>query len=363
MAVGPLVQPHAARSLRDAACSLAASPRCDCGGRSRARHGEEPYDLIYQFSSIEKLAVPASVATRGAARDPPRDPCRGRAAVADRRAPAGPALPARVTRSRSSSSIMFAARARAEDARFAVPACSCASAACSATTWSTTMAFPQRTRSSSPTPCASSGFPRPAGRSENRRRILVLGRIAVRKGIEDVVAVATALLERGVDVRVRVVGGPSLWSDYTKLLEDLPAENAEYAGPVGASRDPGGARRKRPAAAGQQVRAVCADRRRGAGGGSARRRHQRGGSDRSAWTARSSSRFRRATCRRWPQRSSTMLERLRAEPTVMRSTARAEAERLFAPEVVCEQISAALERLVERAQSGNRHLTPAPALK
>jgi hypothetical protein len=32
----------------------------------------------------------------------------------------------------------------------------------------------------------------------------------------------------------------------------------------------------------------------------------------------------------------------------MRTTAREEAERLFAPDVVCEQISTALERLVHR---------------
>ena len=41
-------------------------------------------------------------------------------------------------------------------------------------------------------------------------RILVLGRISVRKGIEDVIAVARTLQGRGVDVRVRVLGGPSL---------------------------------------------------------------------------------------------------------------------------------------------------------
>jgi glycosyltransferase involved in cell wall biosynthesis len=67
--------------------------------------------------------------------------------------------------------------------------------------------------------------------------VLVLGRIAVRKGVEDVIAVAKLLLERGVPVRIRLVGGPSLWSDYTKLLEDLP-ENAEYVGEMAASAMP-----------------------------------------------------------------------------------------------------------------------------
>ena len=62
--------------------------------------------------------------------------------------------------------------------------------------------------------------------------VLVLGRVAMRKGVEDVISVAHALLERGVDARVRVVGGPDLSSDYRKLLEELPAENAEYAGRI-----------------------------------------------------------------------------------------------------------------------------------
>jgi len=41
----------------------------------------------------------------------------------------------------------------------------------------------------------------------------------------------------------------------------------------------------------------------------------------------------------------TMLERLSARPHEIRATARAEAERLFASDVVCRQISEALERL------------------
>jgi glycosyltransferase involved in cell wall biosynthesis len=44
-----------------------------------------------------------------------------------------------------------------------------------------------------------------------------------------------------------------------------------------------------------------------------------------------------------------MLDRLRARPGELRTKARAEAERLFAPDLVCEQISAALERVVEDA--------------
>ena len=62
--------------------------------------------------------------------------------------------------------------------------------------------------------------------------VLVLGRISARKGVEDVIAVAKRLRDRGSDARIRVVGGPSLWSDYTKLLEELPVENSEFVGRV-----------------------------------------------------------------------------------------------------------------------------------
>jgi hypothetical protein len=44
-----------------------------------------------------------------------------------------------------------------------------------------------------------------------------------------------------------------------------------------------------------------------------------------------------------------MLGRLRSEPVQTRELARAEAERLFAPEVICGQISDALEGLVAPA--------------
>ena len=42
-----------------------------------------------------------------------------------------------------------------------------------------------------------------------------------------------------------------------------------------------------------------------------------------------------------------LLEGLRTSPAKMRATAQSEAERLFAPEVVCKQISRALEQLVD----------------
>ncbi len=66
--------------------------------------------------------------------------------------------------------------------------------------------------------------------------MLVLGRISARKGIDDVIAVARELIARGSAARVTVVGGPTLWSDYRPLLEDLPTENSEFAGRIAPPR-------------------------------------------------------------------------------------------------------------------------------
>ena len=84
----------------------------------------------------------------------------------------------------------------------------------------------------------SSGSPTSERQPAEPPTILVLGRVSVRKGVEDVVAVARLLLERGVNARMRVVGGPSLWSDYTKLLDDLPEANAEYVGRIAPAEIP-----------------------------------------------------------------------------------------------------------------------------
>jgi len=175
--------------------------------------------------------------------------------------------------------------------------------------------------------------------------VLVPARISLRKGIEDVVALAHALLERGVNVRVRVVGGPSIWSDYTKLLEDLPPENSEYAGPIpysgmsaefersdivllASKYDPCPMSVLEALATGVPVVATSEV-------GSIE------GVDRSV-----AAEVQPGDVAGMAAAITAMLERLRTSPTETRSLARAEAERRFAPDVVCAQISAALEQLV-----------------
>ena len=180
--------------------------------------------------------------------------------------------------------------------------------------------------------------------------VLVPTRVSVRKGLEDVVSVARTLLERGVDVRIRVIGGPSIWSDYTPLLDDLPPENAEYCGTIPYSGMPAEFERSDvvllaskydpcpmsvlealatgvPVVATSEVGSIE-------------------GVDRSV-----AAEVQPGDVEGMATAITTMLERLRAKPAETRSLARAEADRRFAPDVVCEQISDALEKLVARSRS------------
>src|ERR1019366_9447858 len=185
--------------------------------------------------------------------------------------------------------------------------------------------------------------------------VLVLGRIAVRKGIEDGVAAAHMLSERNLDVKLRIVGGPGLWSDYTKLLEDLPQESSEYGGRIPPSETLEELERADlllqvskyepfaltvaealaagvPVVASSEVGAI-----EGVDSGVV---IEVAPSDVEGIVAA----------------IAAMLERVKANPSATRSLARAEAERLFAPEVVSRGISAALEQLLAtRSGAGKRH--------
>jgi glycosyltransferase involved in cell wall biosynthesis len=196
--------------------------------------------------------------------------------------------------------------------------------------------------------------------------VLVLGRIAARKGVDDVVAVARWFFEHEIDVRFRVVGGASLWSDYTPLLADLPAANSEYVGRVHSARVPAElagsdvllqASKWEPFAltVGEALAAgvpVVATSEVGA----------IEEVDRSVGAAPEP-----GDVEALAAAIVAMLDRLRADPAATRSLARAEAERLFAPDVVCAQISTALEALADGqpvtgdARAGDAAVTSAPA--
>jgi glycosyltransferase involved in cell wall biosynthesis len=307
------------------------------------RHKQEPYDLIYQFSNIETLAVPPSVARAVPLVIHPETHVAGelRFLISERRL-ALRCQPRYMFVSVASIMLLRALvqRIRIRRARLLV---------CISSVFRDHMVhdygFPLANTVVVPNTIAVGRFAEPDRQPGEPPTVLVLGRIAVRKGIEDVVAVARMLLERNVDVRVRVVGGPSLWSDYTTLLDDLPAENSEYAGRVPASEIPGELARSdlllqaskyepfaltvaEALAAGVPV---VATREVGAIEGvdsSVAAEVEPGDIDGMATAI------------------TAMLDRVKARPQETRSLAHAEARRLFAPDLVCEKISVALEQLV-----------------
>ncbi len=184
--------------------------------------------------------------------------------------------------------------------------------------------------------------------------VLVLGRISVRKGVEHVIATARLLRDRGLDVRIRVVGGPSLWSDYTKLLDDLPQENSEFVGRIpppdipaelgrsdlllqASKYEPFGLTVAEALAAGVPVVATSEV--------GAIEEVDRAVADV----------VEPGDVEGFADAIAGALGRLERDSGAVRELAHSEAVRLFAPARVCEQISAALLSLVEREQPALRH--------
>lgn len=183
--------------------------------------------------------------------------------------------------------------------------------------------------------------------------VLAPTRVSVRKGIEDLVAVAQSLPEHNGDVRLRIVGGPSLWSDYTRLLDDLPPQSSEYAGSIAPAGIPQEFAHsdvmllpsKYDPCPMSVIEALCA--------GVPVIATSEVGSienvDRSVVTEVAP-----GDVDGMVAAITQMLEQLRGAPAELRARARAEAERRFAPSVVCGQIALALEQLVERTRTSAR---------
>ena len=66
--------------------------------------------------------------------------------------------------------------------------------------------------------------------AEGPLRIAVLGRISVRKGLELVVELSSRMRDLAGLVHFEIVGDPSLWSDYRRLLDDLDPTMASIHG-------------------------------------------------------------------------------------------------------------------------------------
>jgi glycosyltransferase involved in cell wall biosynthesis len=320
------------------------------------RHREDPYDLIYQFSSIESLAVPTRLARTLPLVIHPETHSAGelRSLIAERRL----SLRCQSAGKVATIAAMLALRSLVQRAKVRQADLLVCISAVFRDHLVRDYGFPLEATIVVANPVRLERFEptdRPVGHPPI---VLVLGRIAARKGIESVVAVARTLLERGVEARIRIVGGPSLWSDYTKLLDDLPAENCDYAGALDGPEIPRELARSDvllqasnyepfaltvaealaagvPVVATSEVGAIE-------------------GVERSV-----TSEVAPGDVEAMADAIVELLGRLAADPGAMRANARAQARRLFAPEVVCEQISTALEALVEERRRGGPG--PAPA--
>jgi glycosyltransferase involved in cell wall biosynthesis len=201
------------------------------------RHRRRPYDLIYQFSSIETPGVPSRLVGSVPLVIHPETHAAGelRWLIAERRlsfaAQPRYMLPMAVA--------MFVLRSIVQ--RRSIRRASLV--VCISSVFRDHMVrdygVPVERTVVVPNPMRSERFTvseRAVGRPA---RVLVLGRISTRKGIDDVIALAGVITARGIPARLRVAGGPTLWSDYTKLLANLPPESSEYAGHLAASEVPG----------------------------------------------------------------------------------------------------------------------------
>jgi len=306
------------------------------------RHAREPYDLVYQFSTIENIAVPRSVTRSAPLVVHPETHMAGelRCLLAERDL----ALRCQPWHVFAVAAGVMAARslvqgARIKRARLLV---------CISEVFRDHLVhdyrFPREHTVVAPNPVRLERFSPAVKAVGDPPVVLVLGRVASRKGIDDVVALGRLLRERGSRVRLRVVGAGSLWSDYTKLLEGLPPENGEYVGALPAGEIPGELLRADillQASKYEPFALTVAEAL--AGGVPVVGTTEVGaleGVDR-----RVSAALEPGDVQGMAAAIEELLERLGEDPAAVSSLARAEAERLYAPGVVCERISQALEAL------------------
>jgi len=211
--------------------------------------------------------------------------------------------------------------------------------------------FPHKATVVIPNPVRLERFNQPRTEIGSPPIVLVLGRISLRKGIDQVVALSHLLRERGTVVQLRIVGSKSLWSDYRPLLRDIDPTNTTYVGQVAADAVPSElckadiliqASKYEPFAltVGEALAAgvpVIATNEVGAVAGAT-----------GPWLVETAV----GDVEGLADAVETMVERLRNEPEHVRRSAREHAERTFSPKHVCQLISDRLEQLVDQNHVG-----------
>lgn len=312
-------------------------------GALARRHREDPYDAVYQFANVENLALPGSVRRNVPLVMHPETHSAGelRFLIAER------ALSFRCQPKRTFAVAALVLALRSRIQRRKIRAASLL--VCISSVFRDHMVadygYPRERTVVVPNPVRLQRFSlseRPLGEPPV---ILVLGRVAARKGVEDVVALSRLMLARGAEARFRVVGGTSLWSNYLKLLEEMPEENSEYVGRVPSGRVPeeiAGSDVLLQASKYEPFALTVAEAL--AAGVPVVGTTEVGaveGVDRRVAAAVAP-----GDVEGLAQAINDTLARSRADRAALARLARAEAERLFAPAVVARQISDALEALV-----------------
>ncbi|HSZ14983.1 MAG TPA: glycosyltransferase family 4 protein [Solirubrobacteraceae bacterium] len=309
------------------------------------RHRRQPYDLVFQFSNIEALAMPASLARSVPLVIHPATHIAGelRFLLAERKLSlrCQPAYTFATAASVMAARVLVQ-RVRIRRARLVI---------CISSVFRDHLVHdygvPLEDTVVIPNPVAVERFAaadttRPL---EAPPRVLVLGRVSARKGVEDVVAVAKMLLTRDVEARVRVVGGATLWSDYRKLLEDLPSANSEYVGSIPAAEVPAELAHSDVLLQASKFEPFALTVAEALASGVPVVATTEVGAvedvDRALAAAVAPGDVEGMT-----DAIVAMLERLREAPGQTRARARAEAQRLWASELVCDRVSAALEAVV-----------------
>jgi glycosyltransferase involved in cell wall biosynthesis len=313
------------------------------------RHAIEPYDVIYQFSNIEALAMPRSLRKSVPLVIHPETHIAGelRFQLAERRLSlrSQPAYVFALTVAMMAFRVIVQRR-RVRDASLLI---------CISSVFRDHLLrdydFPPEDTVVIPNPVRLERFTELSverGVGEPGR-VLVLGRIAARKGIEDVIAMAKSLQTSGARVHIRVVGGPSLWSDYTPLLNDLPPENSEYAGRIAPADIPAELERTDVLVQASKYEPFGLTVGEALAAGVAVVATSEVGAIEEV--------DRRVVAEVAPgdvdglaAAVAETIDRLAAAPSEIRGLARAEAQRRFDPAVVARHVSLALQRLVESAE-------------
>lgn len=196
------------------------------------QHGRQPYDLLYQYSQIELFGI------RGLRKALPpivvHPEVHAAGELAWHRRERALAARSETPQRRMTARAMLIGRAARQRRDIRLVQRVIAPSRAFASHIATDYGVPPDRISVVPNPIDLSRFAPRADNSPNgsRRpvRLLFVSRLAVRKGLDLVVGLSHRLNDLTGRVRIEIIGGESLWSDYRALLSDLNRGVGVYRG-------------------------------------------------------------------------------------------------------------------------------------